>query len=280
MAVTNLSLIPINLIDELSALSSTTSFLSSRPLEYLKKPGRSYHAATYNDDDLSIQVNLSYPTTVAGSGLALFGDFSPDAQLRVRAYDGPSSSGDLLFDSGLRPIAAGYDNTFPEYFTFGQPFFFIKLDGGGAASSLDLFLSDTLNPIGFHRMHRLVFGEVFCPATPCRYNASTLGFVDESVLEEDLLGNPHFSTKPKTRTFTFDSSYYTQQEMRKIINCMRYAGKSKDIFAHVRTDNSGADYLVHGMLGRFSENLSISPSRFCNYKISLSIVESMAERQF
>lgn len=278
MASTRLEIIANNLVDDYATLLSSTSFAPAYPLGNLKKTGREQYAATQSASDVSITINFAHSMTTSAIGLALIGDFSNNANFSAQAWSGANGTGTLRYDSGVTAIQSGYA-TASSYTSLAQPYWLCFFETGTSAfSSVVLQISDASNPLGHHRLCRLLIGETFVPSYAYRFGDSGLTYLDESSFEEDRRGNPHFIPRPKNRVFRFSCNDYTISDVLQWLSIYRYTGKRRDLFAQFRSDQSGQDYLEHGMLCRIAGDFSHAPISPYRYRAEFELQEAMGER--
>ena len=224
MAV-NAKLILINSADA-AVLAAYPEPVPGLPVGNLQLQEPSFVMRSTSAADQAILGNLPSARAVAGDGLALFGEFSADASLRVRLFSGLNSTGTVRFDSTWNAAPRGKK-------LFGS------FAGAGNYQSFTLNFSDVGAPLGWHELGRLFIGRMFSPEINL---SSSYGYAIEDTTdqERDAAGGIHSLPGAVSQSFEFRFEHLTEAERSELHDALLWVGKTRDVFCALRPGHEKA----------------------------------------
>jgi len=260
-------------------ISVAPAFYGSLPVTNLSQPAVGRVARSIGAGQHIIDINMFPSRPAASDGLALFGDFSPQASARVQVYSGIAGTGTLLHDSGVLSLLPQSDLLpYGQIHNFPPPFFYNRFNPLAVGNYLCVLitLSDPAPPLGFHQLYRLVIGEVFSPRVGTTYARPWVYTLEDSgSTERNDAGDLNALRGRVKRRFQVPLEI-SETERRALVESWRYCGNTKEVFVHLAPDTPQSFMRLElGMCGTLTDTLSLTPISYNRHGVTLTLLESL-----
>jgi hypothetical protein len=243
-----------NIVDTEVALSATPAMSATLPVTNLQTQERDYVARTTSTAPQAIKGNLTYSRSSDTDGIALIGDYSSNATIRIRLYSEINQGGTVVFDTGEQEVqkslgwgdfiwavdhAWGGGSVFEA--NSSNIFYFVFFDdpryytGGGKYKSFQIDLDDA-HPAGYMQFRRLYLGTVLSTRCNPTYGYS-FGLKDDTVQKRDDAGGLHSTTVQQYRTVKYTLEFMSEDERNLFFRNYRWCGKTRDVFLCMLTED-------------------------------------------
>ncbi len=243
-----------------AAVLSSADFVGSLPVGNLQLEGRARVARTANATGTKTINGDFTGVSIIGACVLYNHNLTSQATWRLRLWDGPGQTGNVVFDSGTGSAlpALGWGE-----FAWGAvPWGASVFTGWGAAFSVLWFpavgavsfrleLTDAANPAGFLQAKRLLLGPYFEPATTLSYGLQ-LHWEDNSEQRRTQGGSLRTDARVRYRVLRGDLSRLTDAERAVALETLRQIGLRSETFISVFPGAGGAQERDFSMLGKFT----------------------------
>ncbi|MAE21810.1 MAG: hypothetical protein CMK92_05205 [Pseudomonas sp.] len=261
MATANARFIFWNSWDEADlTFGSSGSETPTLPLSNTQRYNNSRTWRTTDTAEQQIKVNLAFTTVISGFTLWRH-NLTEDGTVRVRAYDGPNQTGNVIYDSGWLPalfkktlgeLAWGRDPLGASAFTNWRLKYSSYWLPKENVRSLLVQISDPTNPDGFLEIGRIYAGEYFEP----KYNFD-LGHAIrwESTTQQNPTagGSVHTLETETYRVLDFSLSHLDEQERVDLFEATRRVSNHRDIFVSLSPAQGGAKERDYSFAAKMTE---------------------------
>ena len=268
-----------NIIEDVASISVTPDFSSGLPISNIAEHEAMLCARAKNKSSCVITINLNQARQTNLDGIALFGEYSRAAILRVQCYHGLNGSGDTQFDSGDMTLLEDINGL-----NAGQAlatnclFFYTKFkntDDNADYLSITLSLQDDSPPQGYHQLHRAVLGEVFEPRVGTTYQSPwKITLIDSG--NQTYTENSDLRTRGSWKTRRMSIPLDLQEHERlSLQQAYRKRGVQRDIFVHLQPDTTGILRQELGMNALLASSFKYDTETFNRNKINLELNEAL-----
>jgi len=254
--LSNLRLITINQTD-LATLSALPAAVATLPVTNLQNDMRARVMRSTSTADQQILGDLPSPDVADGISLARH-NFSTQATVQVRLFDGVGQTGSCVYDSGavdvVEPIAVGV--------------FRVGIDAWGAKAlpyadiwthwfpavayrSFEITISDGGNVDGYLQAGRLFLGLSLSPSSNFDWG-SALEFIEDTRQESTAGGTLRSEGGNQRRRFPFDLSLMSPSDRERFVNELRRVGMMKTVLISAYPGAGGALEADHTLVAKMS----------------------------
>jgi hypothetical protein len=272
-----------------ATLSASPALVATLPVENLQKQEGAAVARSTSTANQYIYFDMDRVRSIENDMFVLMGDFSDEAIVNFRLYEGAGQTGNenytLESEKIWKPIPWEEFGPWGEYewgggkiydATGSIPTFFNapkdNVDIGNTYLSGEIEIIDPNNPLGYHNLHRLFIGTLIQPINNMEFNY-TIGLVDDSEQEpDDGAGLITFSVETYKK-LSFNLPILSRQEMVSLWAGLQYCGLTHDIYIDALGFSSGAERIIHIMRAKLIKIPEFTPPFNTAYKTNFEFRE-------
>jgi len=239
-----------NLISN-AILQASLDFVPTLPLAHIANRQPELIAMSISNADMQLTISLPDPRRLSQDGVALFGDFSPLAQLQITCMSTAMGNGAVVYRSKVHSLLPTNALVAGELYHLPATFFYQRFSAEQSANyqSIVLELHDPapLNDDHAHVFYRAVIGEVFVPTIGPVINKPPQGILQDLTQQErTTLIDTRALPQGRQQRFSVPLNYVTEAEKAWLIQTCAQVGIHGDGFIHLAPEVTG---LAHQLLG-------------------------------